>query len=244
MATDGSPWSAPRAGATRHGPAGRRGGRPWRAPDPPGVQVQVATGMRRRAGLALLSDAGPPLDEPGQEVSGIQVHHCAFSKQAGRVSEHWSPCRSAPNCLEARPLLLLAADPVGPARGYQRAGAGHARAHRRGPRRPASALTSSRRPARHVGRLRRPDRVPGDRDRGRATFAPSGRGASLRRQCPERCGTVGETSRPPARHRRRQIAQQLRPVPRGRLLQTGRPRRPAPATRRRDVQPNADGWCR
>jgi hypothetical protein len=187
---------------------------------------------------------GPPLDEPGQEVSGIQVHHCAFSKQAGRVSEHRSPCRSAPNCLEARPLLLLAADPVGPARGYQRAGAGHARAHRRGPRRPASALTSSRRPARHVGRPRRPDRVPGDRDRGRATFAPSGRGASLRRQCPERCGTVGETSRPPARHRRRQIAQQLRPVPRGRLLQTGRPRRPAPATRRRDVQPNADGWCR
>src|SRR4051812_9798465 len=49
----------------------------------------------------------------------------------------------------------------GPARGYQRAAAGHARAHRRGPRRPASALTSSRRPARHVGCLPRPDRVPG-----------------------------------------------------------------------------------
>jgi hypothetical protein len=127
-----------------------------------------------------------------------------------------------------------------PARGYQRATAGNACAHRRGPRQPASALTSSRRPARLVGCLPRPDRVPGDRDRGRATFAPSGRGASLRRQCPERCGTAGETSLPPARHRRRQIAQQLRPVPRGRLLRTGPPRRPAPATRRRDVQPNAE----
>ena len=31
----------------------------------------------------------------------------------GRDGRYWSPCRSAPNCLEARPLLLLVADPVG-----------------------------------------------------------------------------------------------------------------------------------
>jgi hypothetical protein len=127
-----------------------------------------------------------------------------------------------------------------PARAYPRAAAGHPRAHPRGPRRPASALTSSLRPARHVRRLPRPDRVPEGRDRGPATFAPSGRGASLRRQCPARCGTAGGTSRLPTRHRQRQIAQPLPPVPRGQLLRTGPPHCPAPATRRRDVPPNAE----
>ena len=46
-----------------------------------------------------------------------------------------------------------------------------------------------------------PDRGPRDRPRSQATGAPSGRGASLRRRCPVRCGTAGKTSRPPARRR-------------------------------------------
>jgi hypothetical protein len=127
-----------------------------------------------------------------------------------------------------------------PARRRQQAAAGHDRAGRPAPRRPASAFASSRRPSRHVEWLLRPDRGHEGRDRGRATRAPYGRGASLRQQCSERCGTAGGTSRPPARHRRRRTARQLPPAPRARLLGTGPPHRRAPATRRRDVQPNAE----
>ena len=121
----------------------------------------------------------------------------------------------------------------------RRAAAGHARPHQPGPPRPASASTSSRRPTPYGSFPPLPDQVPEGRDRGRATFAPFERGATLRRQCPERSGTAVGTSRQPARRWRRQIAQQLPLAPPGRPLGGEPPQRPAPATRHRGVQPSA-----
>ena len=127
-----------------------------------------------------------------------------------------------------------------PAQRNRRAATGHARPHQPGPPRPASASTSSHRPTPHGWCPPLPDQVPEGRDRGPATVAPSERGATPRRQCPERSGTAVGTSRPPARHWRRQIAQQLPPAPPGRPLDGEPPQRPAPATRHRGVQPSAE----
>ena len=127
-----------------------------------------------------------------------------------------------------------------PARKNRRAATGHARPNQPEPPRPASASTSSRRPTPHGWCPPLPDQVPGGRDRGPATVARSERGAALRRQCPERSGTAVGTSRPRARHWRRQIAQQLPPAPPGRPLGGEPPQRPAPATRHRGVQPSAE----
>ena len=127
-----------------------------------------------------------------------------------------------------------------PARKNRRAAAEQARPHQPGPPRPASVSTSSRRPTPYGWCPPLPDQVSGGRDRGRATFAPSERGATLRRRCPERSGTAVGTSRAPARHWRRQIAQQLPPAPPGRRLGGEPPHRPAPATRHRGVQPSAE----
>ena len=148
--------------------------------------------------------------------------------------------RSAPNGPADASIAAASGRSSRPARKNRRAAAGHARPHQPGPPRPASASTSSRRPTPHGWCPPLPDQVPEGRDRGPATVAPSERGATLRRQCPERSGTAVGTSRPPARHWRRQIAQQLPPAPPGRPLGGEPPQRPAPATRHRGVQPSAE----
>ena len=168
----------------------------------PGPSGPPRRGMIGSAGAVRLSGGSCGGHQSGQRrAEDDHTRRCHDAQEVVDAETCHRPrarrrCRSAAARLGSRLVLLLQANPVGRLDATRRqlagtsVGVGEDRVDQ--PR----DVTSHRQLSAARRSPPRPDRGPWGRDRGRVTSAPSGRGAVLRRQCPERSGTASGSGGP------------------------------------------------